>query len=257
MTQAQRFATYPSLRDEIVIITGGASGIGASLVTCFAQQGSRVAFLDIETQAAEGLIEELSYPLHAPLFFACDLTDVSTLRRTMAEILSSVGTPKALINNAGSDVRHATQDVTPEFWDHCMAVNLRHQFFVTQAVIPAMKENGSGSIINLSSISPVIPSTGLPGYVAAKAGIIGLTRTLSKELGEWNIRVNAIQPGAIATERQRRLWLTPEYTAEVLINQSLKRMLEPEEVARLALFLAADDSSAITGQSYIIDGGWV
>jgi NAD(P)-dependent dehydrogenase (short-subunit alcohol dehydrogenase family) len=237
MTQAQRFATYPSLRDEIVIITGGASGIGASLVTCFAQQGSRVAFLDIETQAAEGLIEELSYPLHAPLFFACDLTDVSTLRRTMAEILSSVGTPKALINNAGS--------------------NLRHQFFVTQAVIPAMKENGSGSIINLSSISPVIPSTGLPGYVAAKAGIIGLTRTLSKELGEWNIRVNAIQPGAIATERQRRLWLTPEYTAEVLINQSLKRMLEPEEVARLALFLAADDSSAITGQSYIIDGGWV
>jgi NAD(P)-dependent dehydrogenase (short-subunit alcohol dehydrogenase family) len=256
--QFSNFAIYPSLRDQTVIITGGASGIGAAFVQLFAEQGARVGFLDVQTVAAHGLVEQLSPKCaHVPVFFECDLTDVSAIQRVMDSLLARMGTPKTLVNSAANDTRHATETVTPEFWDRCLAENLRHQFFVTQAVIPALKSAGGGSIINMSSIAPLVPSTGLPAYIAAKSGILGLTRTLSKELGPWNIRVNAILPGAIRTERQLRLWLTPEYIAKILENQSIKRMLVPEEVARLALFLAADDSSAITGQSHIIDGGWV
>jgi D-xylose 1-dehydrogenase len=147
--------------------------------------------------------------------------------------------------------------VTPEYWDQRMAVNLRHYFFATQAVVPGMKKTGGGSVINLSSISWLIPSTGLPAYITAKAGIVGLTRTLSKELGSANIRVNAISPGAVMTERQRRLWMTPDYLAEIIHHQSLKRELMPGDVARLALFLASEDSSGITGQNFVIDAGWV
>jgi NAD(P)-dependent dehydrogenase (short-subunit alcohol dehydrogenase family) len=162
-----------------------------------------------------------------------------------------------LVNNAANDARHSVEEVTPEYWDRAMAVNLRHQFFVSQAVIPAMKKAGRGSIINLSSICWMIPSTGLPVYVTAKAAIVGLTRTLAHELGVDNIRVNCILPGAILTDRQEKLWFTETYKAEILRRQALKRMILPDEVARLALFLAADDSSAITSQSYVIDGGWV
>jgi NAD(P)-dependent dehydrogenase (short-subunit alcohol dehydrogenase family) len=165
-----------------------------------------------------------------------------------------------LINNAGNDQRHSIEEVTPELWDRLMAVNLRHQFFVTQAALPALKLSGAGSqssaIVNMSSIAWMIPGVTMPAYITAKAGIVGLTRTLAHELGKDNIRVNCILPGAIVTEKQRRLVLTPEYSAEILANQAIKRHLLPDEVARLALFLAADDSSAITGQSHIIDGGW-
>jgi D-xylose 1-dehydrogenase len=254
----EQFASYPSLRDQTVIITGGASGIGAAFVSHFAEQGSRVVFLDVQRESAQTLVEQLApKSRHAPVYADCDLTDIPGLQRTMGELLAGFGTPKVLVNNAANDLRHATEEVTLEFWDKCMALNLRHQFFMIQAVIPGMKQNRHGSILNMSSISPIIPSTGFPGYVAAKAGIAGLTKTLSKELGLWNIRVNAILPGAVETERQKRLWYTPQYVEEVLANQSLKRLLQPEDVARLALFLAADDSGAITGQSYIIDGGWV
>jgi D-xylose 1-dehydrogenase len=161
------------------------------------------------------------------------------------------------VNNAASDDRHTFAEVTPEYWDERMAVNLRHQFFATQAVAPGMAAAGGGSIINMSSIAWMIPSTGLPAYVTAKAGIVGLTRTLARELGGANIRVNCVLPGAIMTERQRRLWMTPEYLAEIMQRQSLKRELMPEEVARLVMFLAADDSAGITGQNFVIDGGWV
>jgi D-xylose 1-dehydrogenase len=161
------------------------------------------------------------------------------------------------VNNAGNDNRHTIADVTPEFWDYTIAVNLRHQFFAAQAVIPVMQQAGHGSIINMSSIGWVIPSINQSVYVTAKAGIVGMTRTLAHEVGKHNIRVNAVMPGAILTERQKRLWLTETYTAEVLANQALKRMIQPEEVARLVLFLAANDSSAITNQSYVIDAGWV
>jgi NAD(P)-dependent dehydrogenase (short-subunit alcohol dehydrogenase family) len=250
-----QYATYPSLRGKVAVVTGGASGIGEAIVRALLEQGARVAVVDIDLRAAAALIADL--PENPPAFFPCDLTDLVELRRVFAGIQSVFGTVDVLVNNAANDVRHSIEDVTPEFWDKSIAVNLRHQFFAVQAVLPGMKKAGRGSIINMSSISWMIPSKGVPVYIAAKAGIVGLTRTLAHELGAHNIRVNAVLPGAIQTERQKRLWLTPEYTAEVLSRQALQRLIEPEEVARLVLFLAADDSAAITNQSYVIDGGWV
>jgi D-xylose 1-dehydrogenase len=258
MNVNERFAVYPSLRDQLVLITGGATGIGASIVEHFASQGSQVAFLDVDQKSAEQLVGRLSTTAaHAPTFLPCDLTDIPKLRAVIAEIESRHGTTRALVNNAGNDARHSIDEVTPEYWDRLMAVNLKHQFFASQAVIPSMKKTGCGSIINLSSISWIIPSTGLPVYVTAKAAIVGLTRTLAHELGAHNIRVNCVLPGAILTDRQKQLWFTEEYRAEILRNQALKRMIMPEEVARLVLFLASDDSAAITSQGYVIDGGWV
>lgn len=258
MTSSAGFAAYPSLRDQLVVITGGATGIGASLVEQFALQGSQVVFLDVDCANAEELIANLSSNVsHIPIFMPCDLTDIPQLQSVFSKIEARFGTVRVLINNAGNDARHAVEEVTPDYWDRLMAVNLRHQFFAAQAVISGMKKAGQGSIINLSSISWIIPSTGLPVYVTAKAAIVGLTRTLAHELGPHNIRVNCVLPGAIATERQKQLWFTDEYRAEILRNQALKKMISPEEVARLVLFLASDDSSAITNQSCIIDAGWV
>jgi NAD(P)-dependent dehydrogenase (short-subunit alcohol dehydrogenase family) len=253
-----RWAVYPSLRDRVVLITGGATGIGAALVRAFALQGARVAFFDIQDEPAVALRNELSVAgCTAPLYLHCDLTDVAALKESVERVLGATGTVDVLVNNAANDQRHATEDVTPEFWDRSMATNLRPQFFTIQSVLPAMKKAGRGSIINMSSISWIIPTTGLPVYIAAKAAIVGLTRTLAHELGPEGIRVNAVLPGAIATEKQKRLVYTPEYSEKILSNQALKRQIEPEDVARLVLFLAADDSSAITNQSYVIDGGWV
>ncbi len=255
---AGQFAHYPSLDGRVVLVTGGATGIGESLVSHFARQGSRVAFLDVQDESAQQLASSLAGErCPAPRYMHCDLTDVTALRSAVERISAELGTVDVLINNAGNDQRHSIEEVTPEFWDRCMAINLRPQFFMAQAVLPSMRAAGRGSIINMSSISWMVPSTRVPAYVAAKAAIVGLTRTLAHELGPAGIRVNAILPGAIATERQKRLWYTPEYQAEILSRQALKRQIEPAEVARLALFLAADDSSAITNQSYIIDGGWV
>lgn len=257
MEEETQFATYPSLRDRVVIVTGGASGIGESIVDAFARQQARVCFLDVQDDAAASLAERLRGRRNLPAFHHCDLTDTAALQSTIQRIVDELGTVDVLVNNAGNDTRHAFSEVTPEFWDQAIAVNLKHQFFAAQAVIPVMQRARRGSIINMSSISWVIPSVGLPVYVTAKAGIVGMTRTLAHEVGRDNIRVNAILPGAIHTERQKRLWFTEEYQAEILRNQALKRMILPEEVARLVLFLAADDSAAITSQSYVIDAGWV
>lgn len=256
MPDPRESAHYPSLRDRGVLITGGASGIGASMVEHFVTQGAKVAFVDVDDPSAVSLQSRLSSS-HAPLYVRCDLKDISALRTAIVEIEKQFGPIQVLVNNAARDDRHDFADVTPEYWDERIAVNLRHQFFITQAVVPGMTKAGGGSIINMSSIAWMIPSTGLPVYVIAKAGIVGLTRTLAKELGPTNIRVNCISPGAIMTERQRRLWMTPEYLAEIMRRQSLKRELLPEDVAQLALFLASNDSSAITGQNFVIDGGWV
>ena len=217
-----------------------------------------MAFLDIQNEAGIQLANKISANGHPEArFLQCDLTDIDALRDCMQRIIAEFKTVDVLVNNAAHDARHSVDEVTPEFWDQSMAVNLKHQFFVSQAVIPAMKKVGRGSIINISSISWIIPSTGLPVYVTAKAAIVGLTRTLAHELGADNIRVNCVLPGAILTERQKQLWFTDDYKAEILRGQALKRMILPEEVARLVLFLAADDSTAITNQSYVIDGGWV
>jgi D-xylose 1-dehydrogenase len=258
MVNNDSYAIYPSLRDRIVIVTGGASGIGESIVTAFSSQGARVAFLDIQEQAAARLIERCKESGGTvPYYYACDLTDIGALQTTVDRILREFRKVDVLVNNAGNDTRHAIAEVTSASWDQTMAINLKHQFFVAQAVIPAMQKARRGSIINMSSIAWVIPSVHLPVYVTAKAALVGMTRTLAHELGSDNIRVNCVMPGAILTERQQRLWFSEAYKAEILDNQALKRMLLPEEVARLVLFLAADDSSAITNQSYIIDGGWV
>ena len=253
-----KFARYPSLVGRAVVITGGATGIGESLVSHFARQGARVAFLDIQDEAGLALVGALTAEgCPAPLYRHCDLTDVGELKRVVEEVVGALGTVDVLVNNAANDQRHSVEDVTAEYFDQSMAVNLRPQFFMIQAVLPAMRRVGRGVIINMSSISWMIPSTGVPLYIAAKAAIVGLTRTLAHELGPENIRVNAVLPGAIATERQKQLWYTPEYKAEILASQALKRDIQPEDVARLVLFLAADDSSGITNQSYVVDGGWV
>ena len=253
-----QYATYPSLRDRVVIVTGGASGIGEAIVEGFVNQGARVAFIDLQMDAGNALVERLnSAGEHAPTFHPCDLTKTHATQQVVAKMLATFETVDVLVNNAGDDTRHAIEDVTPASWDQGMAVNLKHQFFMSQAVLPTMRAARRGSIINMSSIGWVIPSTNLPIYVTAKAAIVGMTRTMAHEVGGDNIRVNCVMPGAILTERQKRLWFTEEYKAKVLANQALKRMLQPNEVARVVQFLAADDSSAITNQSYIVDGGWV
>jgi NAD(P)-dependent dehydrogenase (short-subunit alcohol dehydrogenase family) len=253
-----QFATYPSLHGRAALVTGGATGIGESIVTHFARQGSRVAFLDIQDEPAQELVKSLvAEDCPPPLYLHCDLADITALKQSVHEVIARLGAIDVLINNAANDQRHTTDEVTPEYWDQSMAINLRPQFFAIQAVLPSMRKAGRGVIINMSSISWMVPSTGLPVYTTAKAAIVGLTRTLARELGPHNIRVNAVLPGGIATERQKQLWYTPEYKAEILNSQALKRDLLPEDVARLVLFLAADDSSAITNQSYIVDGGWM
>lgn len=251
-------ASYPSLRKRVSVITGGASGIGEAIVEAFAIQNAQVAFLDVQDMAANSLIQKIQsagYP--PPAYFHCELKDVDAIRRTVDEILERFEAVDVLVNNAGNDSRHSFEEVTSQAWDETMAVNLKHQFFAAQAVIPSMKKAGRGSIINMSSIAWAIPSVGLPVYVTAKAAVVGMTRTLAHELGAHNVRVNCVMPGAIQTERQKRLWFTETYQTEILARQALKRMILPEEVASLVLFLAADDSSAITNQSFVIDGGWV
>jgi D-xylose 1-dehydrogenase len=253
-----QFARYPSLQGRVILITGGATGIGESMVRHFARQGSRVVFFDIQDEPAQQLVETLTAEgCPAPKYLHCDLTDVAALKSRVDEFIAAWGTIDVLVNNAANDQRHTIEEVTPEYWEHCMQQNLKHHFFCIQGVLPAMRRAGRGSIINMSSISWMIPSTGLPLYITAKAAIVGLTRTLAHELGPEGIRVNAVLPGAIATERQKQMWYTPEYKAEILRSQALKRDLVPDDVARLVLFLAADDSSAITNQSYVVDGGWV
>jgi NAD(P)-dependent dehydrogenase (short-subunit alcohol dehydrogenase family) len=251
-------AIYPSLEGRSVFITGGGSGIGASIVSHFAAQGSKVAFVDIAAEASGALVKDITDAGHtAPLFLPCDLRDIEALRAAIAKAAEYHGPITVLVNNAAHDERHAIEEVTPDYWDERMAVNLRHQFFAAQAVAPMMKAADGGSIINFGSTSWMIGQGGMPGYTAAKSAVMGLTRGLARDLGSDNIRVNSIAPGWIMTERQIKLWLTPEGEKEIMNQQCLKRKLEPADVARLTLFLASDDSNAMTNQTYICDGGWV
>ena len=249
-------ATYPSLKDRTVLVTGGGSGIGEAVVRQFVGQGSRVGFIDIDADASKKLLASL--PGEAAVHFEhADLRDIGALRRAVAGIRAALGPITVLVNNAARDDRHAIEDVTPEYWDERFAVNLRHQFFCAQAVAPDMAQAGGGAIVNMGSVSWVIGQGGMPGYTTAKSAVQGLTRALARDLGPANVRVNSILPGWIMTQRQMDMWLTPASEAELMHRQCLKRKLMPGDIARVVLFFAADDSGACTNQSYIVDGGWV
>jgi D-xylose 1-dehydrogenase len=258
MSDSGLYATYPSLHCRSVFITGGGSGIGASLVRHFAAQRSKVAFVDIAIEPSRKLVADLAAEGgQEPLFIECDLRDVEALRASIRQAAEAHGPITVLVNNAAHDERHRFDTVTVEYWDDRMAVNLRHQFFAAQAVHPIMKAAGGGSIINFGSVSWMIGQGGMPGYTTAKSAVVGLTRGLARDFGPDNIRVNSIAPGWIMTERQISLWLDEEGERELMRRQCLKRKLYPDDIARVVLFLAADDSSAMTNQTYIVDGGWV
>jgi NAD(P)-dependent dehydrogenase (short-subunit alcohol dehydrogenase family) len=249
------FARYPSLADRVAFVTGGGSGIGAAIVQALAEQGARVAFVDILEDASRSLIQQLSDVDHQPLFIQCDLTDIGALRQAIQRVYQELGPIGILVNNAASDERHEVDKVTPDYWDSAMDVNLRHQFFAAQAVRPHMQELGSGTIINFSSIVWVFGGAAFVAYATAKAGVVGLTNSLAREFGADDIRVNAIAPGAVVTERQLRLWYTEQQADELANRQAIKRRLLPEEIARTVLFLASDDSRMITKQCITVDAG--
>jgi D-xylose 1-dehydrogenase len=253
-----RYASYPSLDARVAFVTGGGSGIGASIVEHLCAQRARVAFVDIERAASQTLVETIKGRGHpAPTFLPCDLRDIGALQAAVADTRSRLGPIRVLVNNAANDERHALDTVTPEYWDDRFAVNLRHQFFAAQAVAPDMAAAGGGSIVNFGSTSWMVGQGGMPAYLTAKSAVAGLTRALARDLGPMGIRVNCIVPGWIMTERQITRWLTPEGEAELMRRQCLKRKLLPEDIARVVLFFAADDSGACTNQSYVVDGGWV
>jgi NAD(P)-dependent dehydrogenase (short-subunit alcohol dehydrogenase family) len=245
-------ARYPDLAGRTVFVSGGGSGIGAAFVRAFAGQGSSVAFIDIAAALSQALADELG---PAVRYWPCDVRDIGALKDAIAEAAKAFGPIRVLINNAARDDRHKFDDVTPEYWDENQAVNLRHQFFAAQAVAPQMQAAGGGSIINLGSVSWMRGRPELSSYTTAKAAINGLTRTLARELGARNIRVNSIVPGAIATERQRALWFSPEQEQKFIDQQCLKFRLSEDDVARTALFLASDEARGITGQNLIVDAG--
>ena len=250
-------ANYPSLKDKIVLITGGALGIGESIVENFLQQGSKVVFLDKEKELGLRLVSKLKSYKYKAIFKECDLINIDDLKSIINQIREEVGLISILVNNAASDERHDIDSVTPEYWDNRMNVNLRHYFFTIQSVYKDMKQLRKGAIVNIGSFSWMLGQGNMPGYTTAKSAIMGLTRTIARDLGIYNIRVNCVVPGWIITERQKKLWLTPEIEKQQLERQCIKRMLEPNDIAKPVLFFASDQSSGCTAQNYVVDGGVV
>lgn len=249
-------AIYRSLSGKRVVITGGGTGIGAALVEAFAGQGAQVYFLDIAVSESRALETALASSVVPPVFLPCDLLDLAAVTTAFAGIEQSAGTVDVLINNAANDDRHQIADVSPAYWDDRMAVNLRHQFFCTQAVAQGMRGQGRGVILNVGSISWHLALPDMALYMTAKAAIEGLTRALARDLGAHGIRVNCIIPGAVRTPRQMRLWHNPEEEARILAGQCLPERVEPHDVAALALFLASDSAARCSGRNYFVDAGW-
>jgi len=250
-------AIYPSLDNKVVIITGGASGIGACIVENFLQQGSKVAFIDKEEKLGKKLVKKLRKYKYKPVFKYCDLTNIKSLKKSIDEIKKEIGLISILVNNAANDERHSLESVTEDFWDDRMNVNLKHYFFAIQAVYKDMKKLGGGKIVNIGSFSWMLGQGNMPGYTTAKSAIMGLTRTIARDLGKFNIRVNCVVPGWIITERQKKLWLTDKIKKEQLERQCIKRMLKPNDIGKTVLFFSSDQSSGCTAQNYVVDGGIV
>jgi NAD(P)-dependent dehydrogenase (short-subunit alcohol dehydrogenase family) len=250
------FATYPSLAGRVVFVSGGASGIGADIVRAFAANAAKVSFVDLDVNAGEALATALSAAGQSATFLVADVTDIEALRGAIAETRARLGPIAVLVNNAARDDRHDFATIDVAYWDRALNVNLRHHFFAAQAVHPHMKELGRGSIINLGSMAWRRAGGEFPAYATAKAGIHGLTLALARKFGPDNIRVNSIEPGAVMTERQRKLWFTTQEAVDAMLrNQLLKDELRGDDIARAALFLAADDSRMMTAQSFAVDGG--
>ena len=247
-----KFANYPSLRGKTVFVTGGASGIGAEIVTAFANQGAKVGFVDMDITGSEALLAQLD-GTHG--FAPCDLRDIEALKAAFANLAEKLGPAAVLVNNAARDDRHDWRDVTPEYWDERQNNNLRHMFFAIQAVADGMIAAGGGSIINMGSNSWWEAGGGFPAYTTAKAAVHGLTRTMARDLGDHRIRVNTVVPGWIMTERQKQLWVTPEALAKQIDRQCLPDAIDPVYVARMVLFLASDDAAACSAQNFMVEGG--
>ncbi len=251
-------AIYPGLAGKTVFITGGGSGIGAALTRGFTGQKARVAFIDIDLEASRTLVADVARETGVtPLFIPCDLRDIVALQAAVEQVRREISDIAVLVNNAANDQRHIVEEVTPAFWDERMAVNLRPSFFTAQAVLPQMKRLGGGSIINFGSVSWMIPQGGFPAYATAKSAMHGLTRTLARDFGPFNIRVNCVVPGWVMTERQLKLWLTPEADAARAKAQCLPSRVMPEDIADMVLFLASDAAQKCSAQDFTVDGGWV
>jgi len=247
---------YPSLKGRCVLVTGGATGIGETLVERFAEQGAKVGFIDVDVASATALksrLEKMGRNVH---FEAADITDITKLRQAIGAVRQRFGPISVLLNNAANDRRHRVEDTTPESWDAGIAVNLKHQFFAAQEVMADMKSLGGGSIINFGSVSWMLKQGGMPVYTTSKSAVQGLTRSLARDLGPFRIRVNTLVPGWVMTDKQIRLWVTPESKAELAKGQCLPQELVPDDIARAALFLASDDSAMMTAQNLVVDGGW-
>lgn len=250
-----QFATYPSLKDRSVLVTGGASGIGAEIVRAFAEQGSHIAFVDLDEARGAALADELSGRGASVAFEACDLRDIDALRRAVSALAERQGAPLVLVNNAARDDRHGWEDVTPDYYDERIATNLRHMFFAIQAVAPGMIAAGTGSIINFSSNSWWQASGKMPVYTTAKSAVHGMTRSFARDLGPHRIRVNTVVPGWVMTDRQRELWVSEAAIADHLKRQCLPDLIQPEHLARMTLFLASDDSAMCTANNYMVEAG--
>jgi NAD(P)-dependent dehydrogenase (short-subunit alcohol dehydrogenase family) len=251
------YAHYPSLQNRAVLITGGATGIGATLVEEFVAQGARVGFNDIDAGAGAALAARLKDARHAPTFLAADLTDIAALDQAIDALRQRTGPFTVLLNNAANDQRHSIESTTPQSWDAGIAVNLKHQFFAAKNVAADMKAAGFGSIVNFGSVSWKLKQGGMPVYTTSKSAVQGLTRSLARDYGPFNIRVNTLVPGWVMTDKQIRLWLDERGKEDIARGQCINLPLKPEHIARMALFLAADDSAMCTAQDFIVDGGWV
>ncbi len=257
MISSKTLATFPSLRGQRVFITGGGTGIGAAIVTAFAEQGAQVAFVDVAEADSAALAQSLAQAGHlAPWWRVCDVRDVASLAATIAAAAEALGDFSTLVNNVARDDRHTLESVTPEYWDERMAVNQRPAFFAIQATVPGMRRLGGGSVINIGSTGWQSKGSDYPCYAIAKSSVNGLTRGLAGSLGRDRIRVNTVSPGWVMTERQIKLWLNAEGEESIKRNQCLPDKLQPSDVARMVLFLASDDAAMCTAQEFKVDAGW-